>query len=286
MPSFDAEAALIAIERFAITHAQFVPTHFVRMLRLPADIRDRYDLTSLRVVVHAAAPCAADVKTAVIDWFGPIVFEYYSGSERSGFTGINSTEWLSHPGSVGRSSMGQIRIVDLETGDELPAGSVGGVYFENPPPFNYHKDPVKTAAAFNARGWGTLGDVGRIDDNGFLYLSDRRTDMILSGGVNIYPQEIENVLTTHPAVADAAVIGVPDEEFGQEVKAVVQLLSGVEPPSEADLIGYCKTHLAHFKAPRSVDFDAALPRLPNGKLMRRTLVERYAGLTGVSGVGS
>ena len=276
MPSFDAEAVLAAIEKYRITHAQFVPTHFIRMLRLPDAVKARYDLSSLKVVIHAAAPCAPDVKRAMIEWLGPIIYEYYAGSEGCGLTAINSAEWLEHPGSVGRSRTSPIHIVDLETGEELPVGEVGGIYFESPGTFSYHKDAAKSASALTPQGWGTLGDVGHLDADGYLYLSDRRSDLILSGGVNIYPQEIENALSTHPSVADVAVIGVPNAEFGQEVKAVVELLPGAPPLSEAELIAFARTHLAHFKAPRSIDFSDALPRLPNGKLLRRRLVEQYS----------
>lgn len=275
MPSFDAEAVLASIERHRITHAQFVPTHFVRLLRLPDEVKARYDLSSLRVVIHAAAPCAPDVKRAMIDWLGPIIHEYYAGSEGCGLTAISSAEWLAHPGSVGRSRTSPIRIVDLETGRELPAGEIGGIYFEAPGSFSYHKDEAKSAGALTPEGWGTLGDVGHVDEEGYLYLSDRRSDLILSGGVNIYPQEIENALSTHPAVADVAVIGVPNAEFGQEVKAVVELLPGAAA-TEAELVAHAREHLAHFKAPKSIDFTEALPRLPNGKLLRRRLVELYA----------
>lgn len=276
MPSFEAEAVLAAIERHRITHAQFVPTHFVRMLRLPPDVKARYDLSSLRIVIHAAAPCAPDVKRAMIDWLGPIVHEYYSGSEGCGLTAIDSHEWLAHPGSVGRSRTSPIRIVDLDTGAPLPAGEIGGVYFEAPGSFVYHKDAAKSAGALTPEGWGTLGDVGSLDADGYLYLADRRSDLILSGGVNIYPQEVENALATHPAVADVAVIGVPDAEFGQQVKAVVQLLPDMPAPDAAALIAHARERLAHFKAPRSIDFIDALPRLPNGKLLRRHLIEQYS----------
>lgn len=275
MPSFDAEAALAAIERHRVTHAQFVPTHFVRMLRLPDAVKARYDLSSLRTVIHAAAPCAPDVKRAMIDWLGPIIHEYYSGSEGCGLTAIDSHEWLARPGSVGRSRTSAIRIVDLETGAELPPGEIGGVYFEAPGSFRYHKDAAKSAGALTAQGWGTLGDVGSVDADGYLYLADRRSDLILSGGVNIYPQEIENALASHPAVADIAVIGVPNAEFGQEVKAVVQLLPGAAA-SEAELIEFARDRLASFKAPRSIDFTDAVPRLPNGKLLRRRLIDFYS----------
>ena len=278
MPPLDAAAALAAIERHPAPHAQFVPPHFVRMLRLPEAVRRRYDLSSLRVVVHAAAPCAPDVKRAMIEWFGPIVHEYYAGSERCGFTAIDSADWLAHPGSVGRSLTGAIHILDLDTGAELPPGEVGGVWFENPVAFEYHKDAAKTAATFNDRGWGTHGDVGRVDAEGYLYLADRRSDLILSGGVNIYPQEVENALASHPAVADVGVIGIPHDEFGQEVRAVVQLAPDGPRPTEAELIGHARERLAHFKAPRSVVFTADLPRLPNGKLLRRELVARHRDL--------
>lgn len=276
MPSFDADASLAAIDRYKVTCAQMVPTHFVRMLRLPDEDRTRHDLSTMKMLIHAAAPCPPDVKRAMIEWLGPIVVEFYAGSESCGMTFIDSHEWLAHPGSVGRSRTSPIHIVDIETGKELPVGQIGAIYFESPPAFVYHKDEQKTAGIFTKEGWGTLGDIGHLDEEGYLYLSDRRTDLILSGGVNIYPQEIENVLSSHPAVADVGVIGIPSAEFGQEVKAVVQLIEGLaQTPSEADLIAYVRDHLAHFKAPRSVDFTTSLPRLPNGKLLRRNLIEQY-----------
>lgn len=272
MPSFDPEAALAAVERYRVTHAQFVPTHFVRMLRLRGEGASVPDLSSLRFVIHAAAPCAPDIKRAMIEWMGPVIYEYYSGSESCGLTAITSGEWLEHPGSVGRSLRGVIHILDLETGEELPSGEVGAIYFEDPAPVRYHKDPAKTAAIFNDRGWGTLGDVGWVDDEGFLYMSDRRSDLILSGGVNIYPQEVENAVNAHPAVADSAVIGLPNAEYGQEVCAVVQRLPGAHV-DEKTLIAHCRDRLAGFKCPRSIRFTEALPRLPNGKLLRRKLIE-------------
>ena len=272
MPRFDAEAALAAIERHRVTHVQFVPTHLVRLLRLPDEVKARYDLSSLKVVIHAAAPCAPDVKRAAIDWFGPIVHEYYAGSERCGMTAIDSAEWLEHPGSVGRSRTSPLHILDPDTGVELPIGAIGQIYFERPVPFDYHKDAAKTAATYSPHGWGTHGDLGHLDGEGYLYLADRRADLILSGGVNIYPQEVENALTRHPAVADAAVIGEPDEEYGQRVKAFVQLLPGAQATG-AELIAFARAELAGFKAPRSIAIVDELPRLPNGKLLRRRLRE-------------
>ena len=274
MEAFDPEATLRAIERYRVTHVQFVPTHFVRMLRLPAETRARYDLSSLKRVIHAAAPCAPDVKRAMIDWMGPIVSEYYAGSEGCGATFIESEDWLAHPGSVGRSPDNPIHIVDPETGEELPTGEIGTIYFEGSPGFTYHKAPEKTAAARTAKGWATLGDVGSVDADGYLYLADRRSDMILSGGVNIYPLEIENALALHPAVADVAVVGLPDPEFGQVVCAVIQLLPDSPPPSPREIIDFARQRLATFKAPRSVVFTDALPRLPSGKLLRRRVLEQ------------
>lgn len=277
MPTFDAEAALAAIERFKVSIVQFVPTHMIRIEKLPAEVRERYDLSSLRCVVHAAAPCPPDVKRRMIEWLGPIILEYYAGSEGCGFTSITADEWLSHPGSVGRSKTGAIHIVDPETGDELPTGEVGLVYFEGGEGFRYHKDPERTRQNYHAKGWGTHGDLGRVDEDGYLYLSDRLTHLILSGGVNIYPQEVENILIDHPAIADVAVVGVPNEDMGQEVKAVVQLTEAgrQHPPAADEIIAYCREHLAGYKCPRSVDFTLALPRHPNGKLLKRELMDRY-----------
>jgi acyl-CoA synthetase (AMP-forming)/AMP-acid ligase II len=256
-----------------VTAAQFVPTHFVRLLKLPPDTRAGCDTSGLRTVVHAAAPCPVEVKRAMIDWLGPVLVEYYAGSEGNGMTIIGSPDWLSHPGSVGRPVVGAVHILG-EDGGELPAGQDGGVYFDGPS-FEYHHDAVKTANSRNGNGWSTLGDIGHLDDEGYLYLSDRRTDLIISGGVNIYPAEIEEALIMHPAVADVAVIGVPDAEMGESVLAVVQLTDGGTGSGQlaADLMLHCRSRLASFKCPRSVEFAAALPRTPTGKLLRRRLRE-------------
>jgi long-chain acyl-CoA synthetase len=272
---FDAEAVLRLIETHRVTHAQFVPTMFVRMLKLPEPVRRRYDVSSLRCVLHAAAPCPVEVKQAMMKWFGPIIYEYYGGTE--GFAGstIGPEEWLAHPGSVGKP-LTTVHIVG-EDGSELPAGEPGEIYFEGGPDFEYFKDPAKTASIRNEHGWRTLGDVGYVDEDGYLYLTDRSTSMIVSGGVNIYPQEVENLLVMHPKVVDAAVFGVPNDEFGEEVKAVVQPADGVTPGPglEAELIRYCRDHLAAYKCPRTVEFDPQLPRDPNGKLYKRRIRDRY-----------
>jgi long-chain acyl-CoA synthetase len=278
MEKFDAEALLAAIERHRITHTQLVPTMFVRLLRLPAEVRAKYDLSSLKVVVHAGSPCAPDVKRGMIDWLGPIIYEYYSGTEGFGRTCITSAEWLEHPGSVGRAVHGVLHICD-EAGSELGPGETGQVYFESDLPFSYHGDPDKTAAAGapNNPGWRTYGDIGHLDADGYLFLSDRKAFMIISGGVNIYPQEAENLLLGHPAVADVAVFGVPDADMGEAVKAVVQPLdwSQAGPELERALIAWCRERLAHYKCPKSIDFDPALPRHSTGKLYKKELRDRY-----------
>ncbi len=278
MEQFDPEESLRLIEEYNVTHSQWVPTMFVRMLKMPEDVRLKYDVSSLEVVVHAAAPCPVEVKRKMIDWWGPVILEYYAGSESNGMTFINSEDWLAHPGSVGRTMLGSLHILD-EEGNELPTGEPGTIYFADGPDFSYHKDPEKTAGAKNEKGWSTLGDIGYLDDEGFLYLTDRKAFMIISGGVNIYPQEAENVLINHPAVADVAVFGVPNEEFGEEVKAVVQPMtwSDAGPDLETELMAYCREHLAGVKCPKSVDFEQELPRHPTGKLYKRLLRDRYWG---------
>jgi acyl-CoA synthetase (AMP-forming)/AMP-acid ligase II len=276
METFDAEEFLALVERHRVTQSQLVPTMFVRMLKLPDDVRLRYDLGSLRGAIHAAAPCPVDVKQQMIDWWGPILIEYYAGSESNGATVCSCEQWLAHRGSVGRAVVGKIKIVD-EHDRELPAGGIGTVYFADGPVFQYHNDDDKTRRAFNSRGWSTLGDVGYLDGDGFLYLTDRQSYMIISGGVNVYPQETENVLIGHPEVADVAVLGVPDDEMGEQVKAVVQLrdMTRAGPELAAELIAFCRQRLSPIKCPRSVDFEAELPRTPTGKLMKRLLRDRY-----------
>ncbi len=277
MEQFDGLQALELIERFKVTHSQWVPTMFVRMLKLPAQDREQYDLSSHRFAVHAAAPCPVAVKQAMIDWWGPIIFEYYAGTEGNGSTAISSEEWLSHPGSVGRAAGNcQLHILNDE-GHEVAVGEVGGVYFEGGGQFEYLGDSDKTDSSRSSEGWTTLGDVGHVDGEGYLYLTDRKSFMIISGGVNIYPQEAENILISHPAVADVAVFGIPDEEFGEQVKAVVQPMSmaDVGPELEAELIAFARSKIAHLKCPKSVDFLAELPRHPTGKLYKRLLKDQY-----------
>jgi fatty-acyl-CoA synthase len=281
MPHFDAAGSLELIQRHGVTHSQWVPTMFVRMLKLPENERRRFDLSSHRCAIHAAAPCPVSVKRAMIEWWGPILEEYYGGTEGNGLTRINSAEWLAHPGSVGRAVIGVLHICD-EAGNELDAGERGLVYFERDTmPFAYYKDPARTAAAQHpVHGtWSTLGDVGYVDTDGYLYLTDRKAFMIISGGVNIYPREVEDVLIGHPAVRDVAVFGVPDPEMGEQVKAVVELMEGVEPCDAlaGALIDYGRARLAHFKVPKSVDFCDALPRLPTGKLYKQRLRAQYLG---------
>ena len=276
MESFDAEQFLKLVELHKVTHSQLVPTMFVRMLKLPDDVRQRYDVSSLRCTIHAAAPCPVDVKAKMINWWGPVLVEYYAGSEANGLTFCNSQEWLAHRGTVGRAVVGTVKILD-ENDEEAALGQIGTVYFADGPEFSYHNDPEKTQGARNSKGWSTLGDVGYVDADGFLYLTDRKTYMIISGGVNIYPQETEDVLITHPDVADVAVFGVPNEEMGEEVKAVVQPhdMKRAGKDLEAALMLFCRKHLSPIKCPRSIDFQAELPRTPTGKLVKRLLRDSY-----------
>ncbi|WP_134321680.1 acyl-CoA synthetase [Cumulibacter soli] len=279
MSKFDPQNALQFIERFSVTHSQWVPTMFIRMLKLPDDVRAKYDLSSHRVAIHAAAPCPVEVKQRMIEWWGPILHEYYAATEAVGVTLIDSQTWLSKPGTVGQSKLGLVHICDDE-GDELPTGERGVIYFERDElPFSYHNAPEKTAEATNPKhsNWGTTGDIGYLDEDGFLFLTDRKAFMIISGGVNIYPQEIENALALHPKVLDIAVIGIPDDEMGEQVKGVVQPAEGVQPGPELEreLIDFLRERIAHFKVPRSIDFVTELPRTPTGKLVKGKVRERY-----------
>ncbi len=279
MERFDAESYLQCIDRYRATHSQVVPTMFVRMLKLPAETRAEYDVSSLECVIHAAAPCPVPVKKQMIDWWGPVLHEYYAGTEGNGFVYCNSEMWLAHEGTVGIPINCVVHIVG-EGGEEVPTGESGTIYFEGGASFEYHNDPEKTAGSRHPKGWSTLGDVGYLDGDNFLYLTDRKAYMIISGGVNIYPQEAENVLTMHEAVLDVAVFGVPNEDFGEEVKAVVQprrMPADGEEEAElaAELIRYCRTHLADVKCPRSIDFRDELPRHPTGKLYKRLLKDEY-----------
>lgn len=276
MPSFDAEAVLAAIERFRVTHALFVPTHFVRMLKLPEAVRRRYDLSSLKAVIHAAAPCPPEVKRRMIEWLGPVIEEFYGASE-GGFIRVSTAQWLERPGTVGQAVNGSVRVLGDDHKD-LPPRETGLVYFRLDVPFEYHNEARKTREAILDADWFTAGDIGYLDEDGFLFLVDRKSNMIISGGVNIYPQEVENVLTMHEFIADLAVIGVPNEEFGEEVKAIVVLAKGVVPADDlADvLIAFCRERLAHFKCPRSIDFVTEIPRLPSGKVRKHELSRRYA----------
>lgn len=271
---FDAALALRAMVEHRVTHAQFVPTMLIRLLRLPAEERAAADLSSLRKVLHAAAPCPPDVKDELISWLGPIVDEYYSGSEGSGITYVTSTEWLAHRGSVGRPILGSVSITD-DDGNELGVDEAGTIWFTGGATYEYRGDPAATAARRDRRGWTTLDDVGYLDADGFLYLTDRRTHMIVTGGVNVYPREAEDVLSGHPRVDDVAVIGVPHPEFGEEVRAVVKPVGRGDDALAAELIEHCRSRLAHLKCPRSVDFVDDLPRLPSGKLAKHVLKDRY-----------
>ncbi len=277
MEHFDPEQYLMSVEKYRPTYTQLVPTMFSRMLKLPAHIRDKYDVSSLLVAIHAAAPCPPQVKEQMIDWWGPVLLEYYSATELLGFAVCDSTEWLSHRGTVGKVVSGEICVLDDDM-RPVPKGEPGTLWFKTMSEFSYFNDPQKTVESRSADGtMTTVGDVGYVDDDGYLYLTDRATFMIISGGVNIYPQETENLLITHPKVADAAVFGVPNEDLGEEVKAVVQPMPGfeAEPELADELLAFCAEHLSRQKVPRSIDFEPELPRLPTGKLYKRLLRDRY-----------
>ena len=278
MEKFDPEAALKAIQDYKVTHSQWVPTMFVRFLKTDESLRSAYDLSSHKVAIHAAAPCPIEIKENMINWWGPILFEYYAGTEFNGMTIVNSEEWMEHKGTVGRPLVGELHILDDE-GKEVPSGETGGIYFggETATSFEYHNDQEKTQSAISKEGYSTLGDIGYVDDEGYLYLTDRKAFMIISGGVNIYPKETEDALIMHPKVADVAVFGVPHPEMGEEVKAVVQPanMSDIGEDLEAELIAFCKEKISHVKCPRSVDFEEELPRHPTGKLYKRLLKDRY-----------
>jgi fatty-acyl-CoA synthase len=277
MEKFDAEHSLALMERYRITHGQWVPIMFSRLLQLPEDARRRYDVSSVKYAIHAAAPCPKEVKRRMIDWWGPVIYEYYSSTEGGGLTALNSAEWLAHPGSVGRAVGSKVHIMG-DDGKELPTGETGTVYFSDVrSKFTYYKEPAKTAKAYNEQGWMTVGDVGYVDAEGYLYLADRKDFMIITGGVNVYPQEVENLLLVHDKVADVAVFGIPNVEFGAEVKGVVQPRNWADagPELERELIAYCRERLSHIKCPRSIDFELALPRLDNGKLYKQGIRARY-----------
>ena len=279
MEHFDAEQYLALVDRYKVTHSQVVPTMFVRMMKLDPEVRARYDVSSLECVIHAAAPCPIPVKKAIIEWFGPVVHEYYAGTEGNGFVYCNSDMWLAHPGTVGMPISCTVHICG-EDGEEVPHFEPGTIYFEGGLTFEYHNDPEKTKGSRHPKGWSTLGDVGYLDDENYLYLTDRKAYMIISGGVNIYPQEAENVLVTHPKVVDVAVFGVPNDDFGEEVKAVVQpaLMPADDAAARAleqELVAFCRSELADVKCPRTIDFREELPRHPTGKLYKRLLKDEY-----------
>lgn len=276
MEKFDPEHALETIEKYKVTDSQWVPTHFVRMLKLDPEVRTRYDLSSHQRALHAAAPCPVPIKREMIEWWGPIINEYYAGSEGIGMTLIKAEDWLTHPGSVGKAIHGTLHVCDAE-GEELPAGQDGLLFFENDQIPTYHNDPEKTREAMHPKGWMTLGDIGHVDEDGFLFLTDRKSHMIISGGVNIYPQEIENLLVTHDKVMDAAVIGAPCPDFGEKVVAVVQPMDMTEAGDalEAELRDFLAPSLAKIKMPKLFDFRPQLPREANGKLYKRELRDEY-----------
>lgn len=275
MARWQPEAALEAIERHRVTQTHMVPTQFHRLLQLPEEVRARYDVSSLRNVLHAAAPCPVGLKRRMLEWWGPVIYEYYGASEGGG-TLVRPDEWLAHPGTVGRAWEGaEVRVLD-ENDELCPPGEMGSVYLKLMGDFEYGGDAEKTRAGRRGQFF-TVGDVGYLDDEGYLFLCDRKIDMIISGGVNIYPAEVEGALIEHPGVGDAAVIGIPDEDWGEQVLAVVETASGVEPADALadELIAFCRGRLAGYKCPRQVRFVASLPRDPNGKLYKRRLREPY-----------
>ena len=276
MEKFEAKAFLEAVERYGVTHTQVVPTMFVRLLGLSEGQKAASDHSTLRCVIHAGAPCPVPVKEQMLEWWGPIIHEYYSGTEYVGFTYCSPEEWLAHRGTVGRPLGCEVHITD-DDGQELPTGEIGAVYFSGSGGFEYHNDSGKTNDSYLPNGWATFGDIGYVDEDGFLYLTDRKANMMIVGGVNVYPQEAENLLITHPSVADAAVFGIPHEEMGEEVKGVVEPAPGVlaDADLERELIAFCREHLASVKCPRSIDFSYELPREPNGKLLKRKLRDSY-----------
>lgn len=277
MEKFDAEHSLRLIQEHRVTHSQWVPIMFVRMLKLEQEAREVYDTSSLQVAIHAAAPCPVEVKEQMIAWWGEVIVEYYAASEGIGITMIDSANWLTHKGSVGPALLGELHILD-DDGKELAIGEIGTVYFGGAQTtFEYFDEPEKTAEAYNAQGWATTGDVGYVDEEGYLYLTDRKNFTIISGGVNIYPQEVENILVGHNKIADVAVFGIPNEEFGEEVKAVVQPLNWADATDETalEILEWLRERLSGIKMPRSLDFNENLPRMDNGKLYKRHLVEEY-----------
>lgn len=281
MEKFDAELALKLIEEHRVTHSQWVPIMFIRMLKLPEEVRNAYDISSMQFAIHAAAPCPIHVKEQMIEWWGEVIVEYYAASEGIGVTIIDSANWLTHKGSVGPAIGAELHVLD-DDGNELPPGEIGTIYFSGEGPrFEYHQEPEKTAEAYNDKGWATTGDVGYVDEDGFLYLTDRKNFTIISGGVNIYPQEIENVLVGHEKVADVAVFGVPDEEFGESVQAVVEPMNWADATDETaiEIMEWLRDKISHIKLPRSLHFREKLPRMDNGKLYKRHLVDEYRGAT-------
>jgi len=274
MPKFDAEDALRVIQEYKVTHGQWVPTQFMRMHKLPKEVKDSYDVSSQKVITHAAAPCPVDLKEEMIDWWGNIFFEYYSGSEGVGMTHAEPSDWKKYPGTVGKALMGIIHICDKD-GVELPAGEIGKIYFESEHEFDYHKDPEKREKSrhFDHSSWSSFGDIGYVNEEGYLFLTDRESFMIISGGVNIYPQEVENLLSMHDEIEDVAVIGIPDEDMGESVKAFIKLSDKAleRLDNEAFFIEYTRKNLAHYKCPSTIEFVEELPRSDSGKLVKRYL---------------